>query len=386
MLKRKCSHHILEASETFPIVAITGPRQSGKTTLCRQIFDDRPYVSFENPDTAERFEADPRGFLKTYRDGAVFDEAQKCPTLFSYLQGVVDEAPAIWRFVLTGSSQFHLFAGITQSLAGRIVTLELLPFCLQELLDGGLNLSQTDLDDVMLRGMYPPIHDRNPDPTLWYANYVRNYVERDVRALINVKDLSVFQRFLRLCAGRTGQLLNMNEIGNEAGVSHNTIKSWLSVLEASYIVFLLRPFHSNYSKRLVKTSKLYFYDTGLLCWLLSIREKTLLDIHPMRGNIFESFIMSEVLKTRYNRLQANNLYFWRDRSGNEIDLIVDHGIDSTPIEIKSTATFQQKHCHQIKRWESISGSGRQPVVLYGGDERFEHSGCVIRPWNEVGDV
>jgi predicted AAA+ superfamily ATPase len=385
MIERAATRALLEASESYPIVAVTGPRQSGKTTLCRSLFKDKPYVSFERPDVQLRFDDDPLGFLAAYREGAVFDEAQRCPELFSYLQGIVDEDPRMGRFILTGSSQFHLFAEITQSLAGRVVTLQLLPFSYRELVEDRIHLDERDrgLDSLMLTGLYPPIYDRNAEPSLWYAGYVRNYVERDVRALLNVTDLSVFQRFLRLCAARTGQLINLSEIGVAAGVSHNTVKSWISILEASYVVFLVRPFHTNFSKRLVKTPKLYFYDTGLLCWLMSIEDSSQLGLHPMRGSIFESFVLSELLKARFNSLKESNLYFWRDRSGHEIDLILDHGLEQTPVEIKSGATFQGRFCRQIPRWKTISGSKKQPVLIYGGEERFEHRGCSVHDWSSA---
>ena len=238
----------------FPIVCVTGPRQSGKTTLCRAIFDDRPYVSFENPDTRERFQQDPRGFLSKLSDGAVFDEAQRSPELFSYLQGMVDGDPRMGRFVLTGSQQFHLAAGISQSLAGRTVTLELLPFSYGELIQHkGLFSEPPRLDALMLKGFYPPLYDRPVTPDLWYGGYIRNYLERDVRAISNLLNLDTFQRFIRLLAARVGQLTNYSEIGVAAGVSHNTVKAWISILEAGYIVFHARPFHTNFSKRLVKT-------------------------------------------------------------------------------------------------------------------------------------
>jgi predicted AAA+ superfamily ATPase len=216
---------------------------------------------------------------------------------------------------------------------------------------------------------------------MWYANYVNNYIERDVRALLNVRDLGVFQRFLRLCAARTGQLLNLAEIGNETGVTHNTVKAWISVLEASYILFLLQPYHTNFSKRLVKTPKLYFYDPGLLCWLLSIGTKEMLNLSPIRGSIFESYVLSELIKQRYNALETRNFFFWRDRSGNEIDLIVDHGLESTPVEIKSAMTFQPKFLKQAQGWHSTSGSTRTPALIYGGDAAFEHQGCRVIPWH-----
>jgi predicted AAA+ superfamily ATPase len=384
MIRRSANSSIIGAAKSFPIVAITGPRQSGKTTLAQHAFDDRPYVSFEDPETMRRFESDPKGFLAIYKDGAVFDDAQRCPELFSYLQGMVDGDGRMGRFVLTGSSQFQLISGISQSLAGRVVSLNLLPFSVAELrADGRFSDEQFDLNGILFGGLYPPIWDRSPDPTLWYSNYVQNYVERDVRLLINISDLSAFQRFLRLCAARCGQLINYSEIAAATGVTHNTIKAWISVLEASYVVFTLKPFHNNFSKRLVKTPKLYFYDSGLLCWLLSVQSIRDLDFHPMRGAVFESFVISELIKKRFNSLLANNLYFWRDRSGTEIDVIEDAGRDQTPIEIKAGQTFQDRFLRTIIKWKDISGSSAMPQLIYGGDESFTHLGCRVRPWQEL---
>ncbi len=389
MLPRQLEKVLPDVLTTFPVVAIVGPRQSGKTTLCRNFFSDKPYVSFENPDHKERFEADPRGFLANYPDGAVFDEVQRCPDLFSYLQEIVDRSSRMGRFILTGSQQFRLNSGISQSLAGRVASFRLLPFSLSELETGrvfGDDLRGMSLDEYLYQGSYPPIYDRGPKVALWCANYIQTYVERDVRSLLNVSDLGTFQRFIRLCAARTGQLVNFSEIGEQAGVSHNTIKSWISILEASCILFLLKPYHTNFSKRLVKTAKIYFYDTGLLCWLLSIKDTTQLNLHPMRGQIFESFVISELLKNRFNRGEENNLYFWRDQNGNEIDVLIDQGMETIPLEIKSGMTFRPEHCKTIQKWESISGSARQPILIYGGDTSFGHRNCAIQSWRTLGKM
>jgi len=386
MLARQMQRILPDVVKTFPVIAIVGPRQSGKTTLCRSFFVDKPYLSFENPDIRERFEADPRGFLAHYADGAIFDEAQNCPDLFSYLQEVVDKSSQTGRFILTGSQQFGLNSAISQSLAGRVASFRLLPFSYSELEKSdayGKELRELSLDECLLKGTYPPIYDRRPDATLWYGNYIQSYVERDVRSLVNVSDLGTFQRFIRLCAARTGQLVNFSEIGEQAGVSHNTIRSWISILEASCILFLLKPYHTNFSKRLVKTPKLYFYDPGLLCWLLSIRDKDQLSMHPMRGSIFESFVISEILKSRFNRGEVNNLYFWRDQNGNEIDVLAERGVDQLPVEIKSAMTFRSEYCKTIKKWSTISGSSLRPVVIYGGNESFDHQGCMVHGWREI---
>jgi predicted AAA+ superfamily ATPase len=388
MVRRQLEKVLPEVIKTFPVLAIVGPRQSGKTTLCRSFFPEKPYVSFENPDNRDRFDADPRGFLSNYTAGAIFDEAQNCPKLFSYLQEIVDGSSQMGRFILTGSQQFRLNSGISQSLAGRVASFRLLPFSYAELRFSrayGKQMSEVPLDAFLLKGSYPPIYDREPNVAFWYGNYVQTYVERDVRSLLNVNDLGTFQKFIRLCAARNGQLVNFSEIGEQAGVSHNTIKSWISILETSCILFLLRPFHTNFSKRLVKTTKLYFYDTGLLCWLLSIKDPAQLNLHPMRGAIFESFVISELLKDRFNRGEENNLYFWRDQNGSEIDVLIDHGIDQTPLEIKSGMTFRTDYCRTIKKWEAISNSKRHPVVIYGGDESFSHQNCTVKSWRTLGE-
>jgi len=380
MIRRICSDKVLSAAAGFPIVAITGPRQSGKTTLCRMIFADRPYVSFEDPGIRERFLEDPLGFLRNYEAGAVFDEAQRCPDLFSYLQGMVDGDRRMGRFILTGSAQFDLEAGISQSLAGRVATLELLPFCMQELSIG----RDAALDDVLFRGCYPPVHDRDVPPELWFSGYVRNYIERDVRMLLQISHLDTFQRFVRLAAARTGQLLNLSELGNAAGVNHNTVKSWLSVMQASYLVYLARPFHMNISKRLVKSPKLYFLDPGLVCWLLSIQSPAQLNLHPMRGSIFETFVVAEILKKRFNALERDDFCFYRDHKGMEVDLILARGNDRIPVEIKSGMTFRKEHAAHVLRFREVDPGSAAPVIIYGGDERFSHAGCEVIPWRDLG--
>ena len=334
MIKREITSLVLKLAKGFPALAITGPRQAGKTTLARAAFPDKPYVSLENPDMRELATQDPRGFLAKYPDGAILDEVQNCPPLFSYLQEILDSSKQTGRFVLTGSQQFGLIQGITQSLAGRIAMVQLLPFSCHEAY-GGKPLS---LDETMWRGAYPPIHDRKVDPSQWYANYMQTYIERDVRKLVNVRDLTSFQRFVRLCAGRVGQLLNLSQMGSEAGITHNTAKAWISILEASYVVFQLQPHHRNFNKRLIKTPKLYFYDTGLAAWLMSIRESAQMETHPQRGAMFENWVVSELLKSRFNHGLPANLYFWRDRAGHEVDLLIENSNQLIPVEIKSSQT------------------------------------------------
>ena len=379
MIKRLSEEAIKEFSNGYPVIAITGPRQSGKTTLARYIFSDKPYVSLENPDTRELALSDPRGFLDTYRGGAVLDEVQRCPELLSYLQQIVDESRAPGSFVLTGSQQFGLLSGITQSLAGRVALVQLLPFALAELYPAA-DIA-VNLDTVLFTGLYPPVHDRKLKPHAWYANYLQTYIERDVRQMVNVRDLNSFQRFVRLCAGRTGQILNLADLAGDCGITHNTARAWISILEASYIIFLLRPFHRNFSKRLIKAPKLYFYDTGLAAWLLGVQTPEQLNLHPQRGALFETLIIGECVKARFNRGLASNLSFWRDRSGNEIDLVAESGLRAAPVEIKSGSTLNVDFFKGLKKWAALAGDAAgQPVLVYGGAESLEHAGVRVFSW------
>jgi uncharacterized protein len=386
MIPRHATKTLLKLAKGYPAIAITGPRQSGKTTLAKHVFKDKPYVSLENPDLKEMSQVDPRGFLEKYKDGAVFDEAQRSPELFSYLQEIIDESNKPGRFVLTGSQHFGLFSGISQSLAGRVGLVHLLPFTYHELYSQKKHKAGSgDLDHVLFSGLYPPVHDRKLDPHVWYGNYIQTYIERDVRQMVNVRDLSTFQRFVRLCAGRTGQLVKLSGLAEDCGITHNTAKAWISILEASYIVFLLQPHHANFNKRIIKTPKLYFYDTGLAAWLLSIQNPDQLNIHPLRGALFESYVISEFFKAQFNQGVKPNYYFWRDRSGNEIDFLIELGNKLRPFEIKSGKTINQHYFNGLKKWMSISGnSGVEPTLIYGGDTFLKQNEFNIVPWMDVG--
>lgn len=381
-ISRHAESRLKHFASSYPVLVITGPRQSGKSTLVRHAFPEYRYVSLEDLDQREFAEMDPRGFLNQFSGGAILDEAQRCPALFSYIQTRVDERQQPGEFILTGSQQFGLLSGITQSLAGRAALLTLLPMTYDEL-QRAEKVGQ-NLDKILFDGAYPPIFDRGLEPHPWHGNYVRTYLERDVRQLIKVQDLGTFQRFLKLCAGRTGQLLNLSSLANDCGITHNTAKAWISVLEASYIVHLLPPHHQNFNKRLVKTPKLYFLDTGLATWLLGIQNHEQLSTHVQRGALFETWVISELLKARYNAGETSNLYFWRDRSGHEVDLLIDHGTHLSPLEIKSGQTINKDYFKGLEFWRKLAGkTAGQAWLVYGGDNRQIRSDVTVLPWYEI---
>jgi uncharacterized protein len=376
MIKRELQSELIKLSKQFKAIAVVGPRQSGKTTLTRHLFKDKPYVNLENPDSRRFAVEDPRGFLSQYKEGAVIDEAQRAPELFSYLQQVLDDDKRKGRFILTGSNNFLLQENISQSLAGRIAYINLLPFTVSELSVD----SKTEINKYILSGSYPPVHDQKIDAGIWYQNYIRTYIERDVRQLKNVNDLIVFDRFLKLCAGRTGQLLNMSNLALETGIDSKTALAWLSVLESSFIVFRLFSYHRSFNKRIVKMPKLYFYDTGLICSLLGIRNEDQLAYHPLFGSIFENLVISEILKTAGNRTKGESLYFWRDNAGHEIDLLIEQGNRIIPVEIKSGKTINHEYFKGVNYWKKISGTDTG-TVIYSGDQSHNYSdGNRILPW------
>ncbi len=383
MIRRDAENTIHSLLRGFPIVTITGPRQSGKTTLAKAIFPTKPYVSLEDPDVRLAARDDPRSFLERFPDGAVIDEVQRCPEILSYLQSIVDADGRMGLYILTGSQQFGLMSGITQSLTGRTAFVELLPFSLNELVQAGKQ--PQDIDQALFTGGYPPLYDRDVAIRSWFSAYVTAYLERDVWQVLKVQELETFQRFVRLCAGRTGQLLNFSSLAAECGITHNTAKAWISVLEASYIVFQLRPHHANFNKRLVKSSKLYFYDVGLVSWLLGIQTPQQLETHPLRGSIFETFVVAEVLKSFLNSGERPNLYFWRDSNGVEVDILIEQGGRITPVEIKSGKTVNAEFFSGLEKWVSLAGEmAINPTLIYGGAENYRHKGVRVMGWRHFG--
>lgn len=383
MVKRETAALAAALAREFKILAIVGPRQAGKTTLARNVFPDMPYVNLEIPDTLRFALEDPRRFLGQYPDGVVIDEAQRCPQLFSHLQVIVDADRRPGRFVLTGSQHFALMEKLTQSLAGRVGFLRLLPFSFNELL--GADCAPRSLDEALFKGGYPPLYDQPVTVERWLDAYIATYVERDVRQLLNVRDLSAFQLFVRLCAGNVGQLLNLTRLGADAGIDQKTARTWLGIIESSFITFRLNPHHRNFRKRLVKAPKLYFYDTGLAVRLLGVESPDQIVTHPLRGALFENWVIGELLKGRSARGKSDNLFFWRSHVGHEVDVIAEHGDRLTPVEIKSGATVASDWFDEMRLWTDLAGTvAGKPRVVYGGDEAQLRSGVEVVPWRRVG--
>jgi uncharacterized protein len=386
MIERFLQPRLLDLATRYPVLTLTGPRQSGKTTLSRMAFPGMPYVSLENPANREFAQEDPVAFLARYGGGAVIDEVQRVPKIFSYLQGLVDEDPRPGRFLLTGSQNLALVDAVTQSLAGRTTLTELLPLSLGEI--RRFPDPPADLDTLLWQGGYPRIYERSLPAHEWLADYTATYIERDVRQLIKVGDLLLFQTFLRLCASRTGQILNLSSLASDCGISQPTARSWLSVLEASYIVFRLPPFFANLGKRLIKAPKLYFYDTGLAANLLNIENPRQLETHPSRGALFETWAVAEIAKAYLHRGRRPRLSFYRDRSGLEIDLVLEKGADLVLVEVKSSQTPSGQPFSAFERFaETLAGreasriAGR--VVVYGGEESQERSRGQILSWRDL---
>lgn len=380
MIIRKSEKELIALSKQFKAVAVTGPRQSGKTTLVKKVFPHKPYINLENPDTRSFAIEDPRGFLNTYPEGAILDEVQRVPHIFSYLQQLLDDSTENGLFILTGSNNFLLQENISQSLAGRVAYLFLLPLSYAEIAD------YSNINSLLLKGCYPALYSSDSDHLRFFQNYIRTYVERDVRLIRNISDLYTFEKFLHLMAGRTGQLLNMSSLSNDVGVDVKTIGAWISVLEMSFIVFRLKPYYENFNKRVVKMPKLYFCDTGLACKLLGIETEIQLATHPLRGNLFENAVVLDFLKRRYNEGKDSNLYFWRDNTGNEIDLLLVNSNKKTPVEIKSSQTISGDFFKGIQFWNKISNS-IGGYIIYGGDAMQKRTnGISVVPFHEMATI
>ncbi|MBI1184082.1 DUF4143 domain-containing protein [bacterium] len=382
-IERQLQEKLDELSQGFPILSLTGPRQSGKTTLLRHVFSKLPYLNFEYPDVLELAQTDPRSFMDKYKGGAVFDEIQRYPELFSYLQVYSDENPDS-RFVISGSQNFLMNQQISQTLAGRVALLRLLPFSAHELINAKVARIEDGSWDLILNGFYPRIYNQAPNLKIFYNSYIQTYLERDVALIRNITDTRSFRTFLRLLAGRAGQLLNMSALANDVGVGATTIKEWISVLETSYIIHLVQPFHKNYNKRISKSPKIYFVDTGLLCFLLNIHNREILESHPLIGAVFENFIISETLKYKWNRGDFDPIYYWRENNGKEIDLVLEHNNETYAIEIKSGRTFSLSYFKNLKTWLEISGSKPENnAVVYNGEHSMNTRSGALLQWHEL---
>ena len=387
-IRRQAETVLLERAKAYPVVTVLGPRQSGKTTLCRIAFPDKPYVNLEQPDVREFAQQDPQAFLTQYPDGAVLDEIQNVPSLLSWIQVLTDSDPRAGRFVLTGSHQLQLSAQLTQSLAGRTAVIELLPLSLSELMSQNVSMP-TDgaVEQWMLQGGYPRIHAQQMSPEVMLSDYFATYVERDVRQLINLRHLREFGQCVRLLAGRTGQLLNQSSLGNEVGVSSNTITQWLSILEASFVVFTLAPWSANLGKRLVKSPKVYFYDVGLACWLLGIKTVEQLQYHPLRGALFENLVVLEVMKAQRNQGLREPLYFFRDSNGLEVDLLLERAEGLVLVEIKASQTVAAPLFKGLRTVSALLGERvKKQYLVYGGDALQERTGVQVLPFHMSGTL
>lgn len=384
MIPRVASSKILTLASSFKALAVIGPRQSGKTTLVKDLFKNKPYVSLENPDSRNFAVEDPRGFLGQYPHGAILDEVQRTPEIFSYLQEILDNHKTPGQFILTGSNNFLLQQNIAQSLAGRVAFMNLLPFSVSELYADKVEKPNENM--LIFTGLYPPVHDLKIPPLDWYPNYIRTYVDRDVRQIKNITDLIIFERFMRLLAGRTGQELNLSALAVETGVDTKTIQSWIGILESSFIIYLLKPHYRNFNKTITKRPKLYFYDTGLVCSLLGITNEAQIVTHPLRGSLFECMVITELVKQRTNAGQPVNLYYWRDKTGHEIDVIIDNTDRLIPIEIKAGQTVNSEFFKNLIYWNNLSG-GTNGYVVYSGKERQKRSnGIEVMNWAHLDEI
>lgn len=380
MYKRSIEDYITEIKEKYRAITLIGPRQSGKTTLAKNFFPHHQYISLENPDTRTRIEMDPRGFLKSLKQSTILDEVQKFPDLLSYLQEILDDKNDPRQFILTGSNSLLLSEKISQSLAGRSRILTILPLQKKELPPQEW---PENLDAFMWKGLYPRVYDEKLHARDWFADYYATYIEKDVRNLLQVDNLALFDRFVRLIAGRVGQLVNYSSLSNDVGISQPTANSWMAVMQASYIMFTLQPHFKNFSKRLIKSSKIYFYDTGLLCYLLRIESPMQLETHPLRGQIFENWVLINFYKNYFNQGKEAPLYFWRDQHGHEVDLVIDKGASLDLIEIKSSQTFNPVFLKNLQ-WLGGVQNKLGGTVIYGGDESFSiNEDYTLKSWRDL---
>ncbi len=386
MIARNIEPRLKSLARQFPAIVLTGPRQSGKSTVCQKVFAHLPYATLESPDVRAFASDDPRGFLRQFPKGAVLDEIQNSPQITSYLQEIIDREPAPGRWILTGSHNLSVMESTSQSLAGRSAVVHLLPLSRDEVT--GFTRHPKTLNETLLTGGYPRILDRKLKPADWLAGYVAAYLERDVRSISNIGDLTTFQRFVQLSAGRLAQLLNFSSLAGDCGVSQPTAKAWSSVLEASFIAFRLPSYHANFSKRLIKMPKLHFYDSGLACWLLGIRDVVQLDVHPLRGAIFESWVVSEIIKQRFNQGEANGVFFFRDKAGLESDALVQGRKTLKIVEVKAGQTISPDWAASSQKITALFAKTKQAVpsvVVYGGTEKQERNGVIYLPWNAIQD-
>ncbi len=388
IIKREITPYLKKLVEQFPVVAVMGPRQSGKTTLVKATFPDYAYVTMEDLDMRSAAKEDPRGFLASYaqKKGVIIDEIQEAPDLLSYMQGIVDQEYKPGFFIITGSQHFLLHEKITQTLAGRIALLTLLPLSVRELEDA--NLLPEQLESLLIKGFYPRLYSQPIEFQTWYTNYISTYVERDVRQVLQITDVVSFQNFLKLCAARIGNLLNYAQIARDANISPNTAKAWISILEASYIIKLLYPYYKNFNKRVIKSPKLYFYDTGLACSLLGIKSAEELHFHPIRGALFEVFAVSEMYKYNFNHNKLPQIYFWRDVQGHEIDCVIEKSFDQIiPVEIKSRRTVTNAFFKGLLDWQKITKQPDvQSYVVYAGKENLIRKKGHLYGWNAIAEM
>ncbi|MCX6162287.1 MAG: ATP-binding protein, partial [Ignavibacteriae bacterium] len=379
MVARAISDRLLSLSKKIPVLIITGPRQSGKTTLAKSVFPDYRYISLENPDNLDFALSDPKGFLNTYGRKLIIDEVQYAPKLFSYIQTITDDKKENGMYILTGSQNFLLHAKISQSLAGRVIIFNLLPFSYDELRNTKYRTER--LSELIVKGFYPRIYDSGLNSFEWYPSYIQTYLERDVRQILNVGDINAFRNFLRVCAGRCGQVLNLSSIGSDLGISYQTVKKWLSVLQQSYIVYLLQPYYENFNKRIIKSPKLYFYDTGLVCSLLGINSPESYELHYLKGGIFESYVISELLKNKFNTGSNSELFYWKDLNGNEIDCIITNGSEIKAIEIKAGETVKSDFFKTLYLWNKLNVKRNSNInLIYGGTEKQKRESVKVFGW------